>query len=500
MRKYRYSIFYKFYSGVDIWKNSLFLPLKKGKIKVKSIKKLFLTALCMCLFAVVFSVTAFAEKQTLVWDGKSELTAGNTYVITETVKLHKTFEVPEGTKLSVKKGGELKIYRDGGLTVKGELAVAQGGKLVNSGTINIKKSAAFNIYGTFQSSVSGTLKISGDMTVYKQGTAEISSKVLLYKSSYVYIKGSTDFYKSSDTTLSGVIKTEKSSSLSLGGKFAVTLNGSVDVYGHLKVGTKSDVKISGVFTLEADSSYTRFKTVYTTKNGKFIDYRPEDVYYDMTINILTEEKEVVSKGIDVSYAQGDIDWKKVADSGVEFAIIRAGRGRAGSTNTMKEDDYFRQNIKGAQENGIDVGVYFYSYATSVSEAKEEARFLLSIIDGYKIQYPVILDMEEEFQSGIGTKKLTKMIEAFFEVLMEENYFPMFYSYKSWLENNLDMTILDKYAIWLAQVGDEVTYDGGYYIWQYSFKGKVDGISTDVDLDYSYRDFPTILKKYGLNNL
>ena len=372
--------------------------------------------------------------------------------------------------------------------------------MINSGVINIKKNGEFNIYGGFQSSVSGTLKVSGDMTVYKQGTAEISSTVLLYKSSYIYIKGQTDFYKSSDTTLSGTVKTEKDSSLSLGGKFAVTTNGSVDVFGHLKVGTKSDVRISGVITLEEESSYTRFKTVYTTKNGKFIDKRPEDVYYDMTINILTEEKEVVRKGIDVSYAQGDIDWKKVADSGVEFAIIRAGRGRAGSTNTMKEDDYFRQNIKGAQENGIDVGVYFYSYATSVSEAKEEARFLLEIIDGYKIQYPVILDMEEEFQAGIGTKKLTKMIEAFFEVLMEEKYFPMFYSYKSWLEENLDMTILDKYAIWLAQLGDQVTYDGGYYIWQYSFKGKVDGISTDVDLDYSYRDFPAILKKYGLNNL
>lgn len=500
MRKYRYSVLYKIYNGEDMWEKTHFLPSRKGKKAVKKIKKIFLTALCLCLFSVIFSVTASAERQTIEWDGKSEIVAGNTYIITDTVKLKKQIEIPEGAKLSVKEGGELKIYSKGGLTVNGELAVARGGKLVNSGLINVKKQSEFNIYGAFQSSVSATLKVSGDMTVYRQGTAEISSTVLLYKSSYIYIKGETDFYKSSDTTLSGAIKTEKGSSLSLGGKLAVTVNGSIDVFGHLKIGTKSDVRISGVLTLEEESSYTRFKTVYTTKNGRFVDYRPEDVYYDMTINILTEEKEVLKKGIDVSYAQGDIDWKKVADSGVEFAIIRAGRGRAGSANTMKEDDYFRQNIKGAQANGIDVGVYFYSYATSVSEAKEEARFLLDIIDGYKIQYPVILDMEEEFQSGIGTKKLTKMIEAFFEVLMEEKYFPMFYSYKSWLEENLDMTILDKYAIWLAQIGDEVTYDGGYYIWQYSFKGKVDGIATDVDLDYSYRDFPAILKKYGLNNL
>lgn len=467
---------------------------------MKNLKRLVLSALCLCIFSVIFSVTAFAERQVIEWDGKSEITAGNTYVVTETVKLKKSIEIPEGAKLSVKDGGKLKIYSKGEIIVKGELAVAQGGTLINSGTINVRKKSEFNIYGLFQSSVSGKINISGDMTVYNKGKAEISSSVKVYKNSSVYVKGEAYFYKSSDVTLSSTIKTEKKSQLHLQGILNITLSGRIEVSGHLTVGSRSQVRCSGTIILDENSSYTRFKKITVTKNGKFLDNRPEDIYEDMTVNILVDEKKVKKKGIDVSYAQGDIDWKKVADSGVEFAIIRAGRGRAGSKNEMKEDDYFRQNIKGAQANGIDVGVYFYSYASSVSEAREEARFLIDIIDGYEIQYPVILDMEEEFQSGIGTKKLTKMIEAFFEELMEEKYFPMFYSYKSWLEENLDMTILDKYAIWLAQVGDEVTYDGGYYIWQYSFKGKVNGISTDVDLDYSYRDFPAILKKYKLNNL
>ena len=278
---------------------------------MKRIKTLFLTALCLCLFSVIFSVTASAERQVIEWDGKSEIVAGNTYIITDTVKLKKQVEIPDGAKLSVKDGGVLKIYSKGGLLVNGELAVAKGGKLTNSGLINVKKKADFNVYGSFQSSVSATLKVSGNMTVYNKGTAEISSTVLLYKSSNILIKGKTDFYKSSDTTLSGKIKTEKNSGLHLGGKFAVTMSGSVDVFGHLKVGTKSDVKISGVLTLEEESSYVRFRTVHTTKNGKFLDYRPEDVYYDMTINILTEEKRVQKKGIDVSYAQGDIDWKRL---------------------------------------------------------------------------------------------------------------------------------------------------------------------------------------------
>lgn len=454
----------------------------------------------MSLFTVLFSLSASAERQVIEWDGKTEIESGNTYIVTEEIGLRDNIVIPDDAKLSVKEGGTLKIYKKGGLTVYGELAVSQGGTIFNSGSIVIKKNSAFNIYGLFQSSVNGKMNISGDMTVYRQGKAEISSAVKIFKDSYIYNRGEIYLYKSSDVTLSGEIKGEKNSGMFMQGILNVTLSGVIDVSGHLSIGSRSKVRCSGMLKLDENSSYTRFKQITVTKNGRFIDRRPEDVFADMTVNILVDEPKKKYKGIDVSYAQGDIDWKKVADSGVEFAIIRAGRGRAGSKNEMKEDDYFRQNIKGAQENGINVGVYFYSYATSVSEAKEEARFLLEIIDGYQLQYPVILDMEEEFQAGIGTKKLTNMIEAFFEVLMKEGYFPMFYSYKSWMEENLDMTILDKYAIWLAQLGDKVTYDGGYYIWQYSFTGKVSGIDGDVDLDYSYRDFPAILKKYGLNNL
>ena len=450
--------------------------------------------------ALIFSVKASAADTVIEWDGKSELMEDCTYIITDTVKLKKTIDIPVGTKLSVKKGGSLKVYSSGKINVYGELAVAQGGELHNSGTISVKKNADFSVYGLVQSSVNGALNIAGDLTVYNKGKLETSSAVKMYKTANILNKGELSFYKSSDSILSGKIVTNAGSYLQLRGKMQITLSGSITVNGHLTVGAKSAVKCSGTITLTETSSYTRFRIISVTKAGKFIDNRPEYEYQDMTVDILIDEPNIKRKGIDVSYAQGDIDWKKVADSGVEFAIIRAGRGRAGKDNKMKEDDYFRQNIKGAQENGIDVGVYFYSYATSVAEAKEEARFYVEILKDCKIQYPVCLDMEEEFQGKIGKKKLTQMIEAFFEILMENNYFPMFYSYKGWIEAYLDMTVLDKYSVWLAQVSDKVTYDGGYYIWQYSFTGKVDGIKGDVDLDYSYRDFPTILKKYGLNNL
>lgn len=465
-------------------------------------KKIWIVfAAVACIFAALpfLSVRASAASVT-EWDGKSELESGKTYIITEEVKIKNEVTVPENTKLSVKDGGYLKIYSKGSLTVRGELAVAIGGTIFNSGTLNVKKSGTFNIYGLFQSSVSANIGFSGDVNVYRQGVAEMSSTVKMFRGSTLYTKGCVYFYKSSNTKMSGSVVGEGDSQLHLQGVMNISVSGIVETDGHLTIGSNSNVRCSGSITLGTSASFTRFKTVTVTKNGSFNDNRNKDEYENMTVDILVDEPRVKKKGIDVSYAQGEINWKKVAKSGVEFAIIRAGRGRAGSANEMKEDDYFRENIEQAQKYGIDVGVYFYSYATTVAEAQEEARFYIEIIKDYEIQYPVILDMEEEFQNKISTKKLTKMIEAFFEVLKKEGYYPMLYSYKAWLEYNLDMTILDKYAVWLAQVGDEVTYEGGYYIWQYSFKGKVKGIDTDVDLDISYRDFPEILKKYGLNNL
>ena len=464
----------------------------------RNILKTAISGLIMGVMFVVLGVCASAE--TLEWDGKTALQEDSSYKITDTVIIRKDVVIPVGTKLSVKEGGTLKIYKSGSLTVRGELSVAVGGKVTNSGTVKIKEKADLSLYGTMTSSISGKLDIAGNATVYNKGVLQSSSESSLYKSAYILNKGDISFFKSADVKLSGKIVTNEGSILQLRSPFQITKSGSITVNGHLVVGSKAAVKCSGILKLTETASFTRFRVVSVTSGGQFIDNRPTYKYQEMTVDILFDAPVVKRKGIDVSYAQGDIDWKKVADSGVDFAIIRAARGRAGKNNQMKEDDYFRQNIEGAQANGIDVGVYFYSYATSVAEIKEEARFFVDVIKGYKIQYPVILDLEEEFQGKIGKKKLTQMIEAFFEILMENRYFPMLYSYKGWIEAYLDMKEIDKFALWLAQVSDKVTYDGGYYIWQYSFTGKVDGIKGNVDLDISYRDFPAIFKKYGLNNL
>ena len=467
---------------------------------IKIVRLIISVLLCAALMIASFPVQSSAASVT-IWDGQATLKAGRTYYVLADIKVRKAITVPEGTKLSVREGGDLKIMSAGKITVYGELSVAIGGTLSNYGSLNVKKGGKLNIYGSFRSSVSAEIGVSGNMTVFNRGFAETSSAVKIYKGANVLVKGNMSFYKSSDVKQSGTITTTQNSTLELRGKMAISLNGVIDVSGHLTIGTASNVKCSGKIVLNEVATYTRFKTITLTRSGQLIDGRPEYEYEEMTVDILIDEPDVFRKGIDVSWAQGDsIDWEKVAASGVEFAIIRAARGYISEEKPMAEDVCFRRNIEEAQKYGIDVGVYFYSYASSVEEAREEAEFFVQVIKDYQIQYPVILDMEEQYQGKIGKKKLTNMIDAFFEVLMENHYFPMFYSYKAWIETYLEMNTLDKYAVWLAQVGDEVTYDGGYYIWQYSFTGKVNGIQNEIDLDYSYKDWPTIFKKYHLNNM
>ncbi len=459
-------------------------------------------ALIICIgFISGFIRTDVHAANAYIWDGKTELRPGYTYYVLDTVRIRNDVTIPEGAKISVRDAGTLKITSSGKLTVCGELSAAIGGTILNYGKLNIKAGGKLNVYGSLQSSISASMGIAGSLTVYNRGKFETSSEMKIYKGSELYVKGIFSFYRSSDVKLSGNITTAANSTLELRGIMSVSVSGTIDVNGHLTVGSASDVRCSGRIVVSETSTYTRFKPISLTKSGRFIDRRPEYKFRNMTVDILIDEPNVFRKGIDVSYAQGgSIDWQKVAESGVDFAIIRAARGYISDEKPMIEDIWFRRNIEEAQKYGIDVGVYFYSYASTVAEARAEAEFFVETIKDYRIQYPVILDMEEQYQGDIGKKKLTNMIDAFFEVLMENNYFPMFYSYKAWIETYLDMNTLDKYAVWLAQVSDTVTYDGGYYIWQYSFTGKVSGIESNIDLDYSYKDWPEIFRKYHLNNM
>lgn len=200
------------------------------------------------------------------------------------------------------------------------------------------------------------------------------------------------------------------------------------------------------------------------------------------------------KGIDVSKWQGTIDWDKVKKAGIDFAMIRAGFGKESS----QIDKCFLYNIKHAQANNINVGVYWYSYAKNIDDAKQEAIVFLSVIKGYKLEYPVVFDIEDNSQTSLSKRLKTDICNAFCNEIEKAGYYAMIYSNCNWLENHLYKDeLLAKYDLWLAHWNaDKPKYPCG--IWQTTDKGIVDGISGTVDLNTSFKDYPAIMKAKGIN--
>lgn len=193
-------------------------------------------------------------------------------------------------------------------------------------------------------------------------------------------------------------------------------------------------------------------------------------------------------GIDVSKWNGDIDWDKVKADGVEFAIIRAGY-RGSVTGSLVEDPYFKTNMKGAAASGISVGVYFFTQATNEVEAVEEASAVLQLISEYKTDYPIYIDTEgaggEGRADGLDAETRTLVCEAFCRTIANAGYEAGVYASRNWLNNNLHTDRLEQYETWLAEYRSAPLYQGYYRMWQYTSKGRVDGIKSNVDLNIRY---------------
>lgn len=198
-------------------------------------------------------------------------------------------------------------------------------------------------------------------------------------------------------------------------------------------------------------------------------------------------------GIDVSKWNKTIDWEKVKEDGIEFAIIRCGY-RGASSGALVLDPMYEANIKGAIEAGIPVGIYFFTQATSEIEAIEEASMVIRLIEDYDVDYPVFLDSESAGGSGRADKldieERTAYHKAFLETIASAGYEAGIYASKNWLNNRLDMTQISQYKVWMAEYADVPTYDQYYDMWQYTSKGSVDGIETRVDLNLSYMNIDT----------
>lgn len=189
-------------------------------------------------------------------------------------------------------------------------------------------------------------------------------------------------------------------------------------------------------------------------------------------------------GIDVSYAQGKIDWSKAAKE-IDFAIIRSSLGWTDGDISLRRDARYPENVVGCETNNIPYGIYHYSYCLMPENAKREAEYFLKVINGSNPAMGVWLDIEDNKQIPLGKTALTKIAKDFCETVKAAGYDIGIYSYKSFLENYLDMSQLD-YPVWVAQVNvNQPTYKGDYIGWQYSWTGQIAGINGDVDLDYWY---------------
>lgn len=224
-------------------------------------------------------------------------------------------------------------------------------------------------------------------------------------------------------------------------------------------------------------------------------YDPELFYRDDNglLRYSDEENAVEGKvGIDVSYFQGDIDWEKVRESGVDFAMLRIGY-RGYESGQLNEDERFAEYVEGAEKAGIDVGVYFFSQAVTPEEALNEAVFTADLLKKFKITYPVVYDWEmigtnEARTDAVSPETLNKCCVAFCDYIRESGYVAMIYANRRTALMKMNMSRLKEYDFWLAEYRDEPTYPYEFQMWQYASDGKIDGIDTEVDLNISFVDY------------
>nr|MCR4833245.1 hypothetical protein [Butyrivibrio sp.] len=267
---------------------------------------------------------------------------------------------------------------------------------------------------------------------------------------------------------------------------------------------------SGTYRKATYDDYYNYTTFYIATAGKTYTYTGWQVidgytyYYDKNGNYVTGEQVIQGAkytfgsdgrlstgsgvmGIDVSKWNGNIDWAAVKNSGVNFVIIRCGY-RGSSAGALIEDSMFKKNISGALNAGLKVGVYFFTQAINEAEAVEEASMVASLCKGYSLSYPVFLDVEASNGRGdkISADQRTAVIKAFCSTMASAGYKTGVYANKTWLNSNINATALTSYRIWLAQYAATPTYTRTRYdMWQYSSKGKVSGISGNVDMNISY---------------
>lgn len=194
------------------------------------------------------------------------------------------------------------------------------------------------------------------------------------------------------------------------------------------------------------------------------------------------------RGIDISHHQGDIDFNKLKGN-IDFAMVRTSYG------SFYEDRKYKRNINGLERIGVPYGLYHFSYATSIEEAKKEAVGFINIIKKYNPTYPVVIDIESSNSTtNVKNDTLVDITDTICSMIENAGYYVMIYANLDYFNGKLNSSKLDRYDKWLAQWSSKPTYNKNFGIWQYSSKGTVPGITGNVDLNVSYKDYPSIINK------
>lgn len=286
----------------------------------------------------------------------------------------------------------------------------------------------------------------------------------------------------------------------LGDRYSISVNSEDYLTQKILCGDNYDNKpncfIEGEYDLNTVGEYNLvFKAIDSSGNKEEKEfilnvYEPVKQENSKEEKTYTNLEDVISKyknentkiGLDISSFQEDIDFSKLKEAGVEFVIIRVGYGY---DNKNYLDKKFNYNIEQANKYDIDVGIYYYSYANTLEEAKKQAKWVLKQIKNYNVNLPIAFDWEEwnKFNEyNLSFFGLTSMADAFLKTIDEAGYEGMLYSSKTYLEN-IWMPL--NYKIWLAQYNENPTYKGDYYMWQMCNNGKVSGIDKEVDIDVMY---------------
>ncbi len=282
---------------------------------------------------------------------------------------------------------------------------------------------------------------------------------------------------------------------------------------------------TGYVSVKNGSAATRYKCSRCTLDyeGAFLLYR--DVYTGAYV----ENTEVLARGIDASHhnndqtANGSLDWQKIKAAGFDFVILKAGEMATG--NIFVPDSAFEANYQAARNAGLQIGAYIYSNAYSTADARAEAEAMIEALDGKQFEYPIFFDIEYSDKKitdkGLTPRAITDICIEFISTMQDNGYFTALYTNNKWLtEHLIKDEVTELFDIWYARylhssdediVVNEATWNTEKYgaqmaMWQFSETGTIDGLVANdgndtpiyFDINYCYKDYPTLIKQYGLN--